>query len=371
MLISNKKCIKLYNFDRLTKNYKTIKEEEPSKHFGSMTDKILNEVFIKLEIDKLSIVEFLTLKKITSNIYIKNINIDDYQGLNVTNIDKSIEDLLALRKTILDDNKNIDSSLLPASSISVDVECILSGINILFLCDGVIELLLVKNNGDIRNETEIDDYIVEKLPKLFFNFMRSSLTNNDVISENVEEKLLYDFIPSTINSVTPIRVTGTNDIIQLAGGNNTEVSKALNNIINTSGLESAHIEFGVCSNFYTFFLFNIDTEYVTMYEPLKNLLKNNKLYFDESIYTNYKARIRSVVKKVLEARTSILDDKRMDIIKYYTLLCSDKIKYKLSIPLNSELKCNNIKNDASVKEILMKINKFSSPFTSRLNNNKK
>lgn len=337
MYITDIDSIKLYSFDKLLRLYSSIRNDKNvSNHFGVMTDQLLDEVYIKIKLEMVSSIEYIVLKQITSSIHVDTISIDNSApSLKNEELDLSMKNLIDLRKDILNDSgKTLDTSLIPASCIYMDIECLLKSNSILFLCDGILEQLLVEpKTGTLRDITSIKKYIISNFDRQFFNFMRSSLGKVDQVSKMIKQEMFYDFIPSTINSVTPIRVVGPNGVIQLSGGKSDEVSKELSNMRATSELENSYIEFGVCSNFYTFLIFSVTTDYVVSHESLIDVINYNKIYINEDMYGDYKARIISIVRKFVENRQKILEDERMSIARYYTLLCGDKIKYKLRIPI--------------------------------------
>lgn len=353
--------IKLYNFDKLLIVYSELKKANNSIHLGSRTDEVLNELSVGIKLKEINFIEFLILKQLSKNIRITSISCTEECSPH-----KSADEIFSLLFKLHHDignniNLNTDTSVLPINFLSIDVEFILKGSSILFLTNGTLEDLFT--NG--LNEDSIKEKILKVFPNSFYNYMLHSLRKNDFASEVIKNNLLYDYLDTKKhNSVTPIRVISSNDIIQLSGGNNKEVLRALNHMKTTNTMKDSSIEIAIYSNFWVFAKFILYSNYVVDYIPLRNVLGSDKFGFDGDLLKNYQVRITNIIKKFINERHKIMENPDMELIKYFWILCSDKIKYKLSIPLIEvdQLKNKLIADDKNTKNIIDEILRISKPF---------
>lgn len=359
--------VKLYNFNKLLSIYSEILKANSHTRLGSKTEEVVNEISIGMKLKKLNFIEFLTLKSIVPDIRIISVGFREDCSPHES-ADEIFSVLLKLHQDIASNTKLGNSaSVLPMTILTIDVEFIIKGQSILFLTNGTLDDLML-TGLDVSNyeidETKIIERITRSFPKLLYNYMMRILGKSDFASEVIENNLVYDYLDTKKHtSVIPIRVVGSNDIIQLSGGNNDEVLRALKNMKSTNTLKNATIELAIYSNFWVFAKFIMYSDYVTNYIPLRNVLGSDKFGFDGELLKSYQARIMNVIRKFMVERHKMLENPDMELIKYLWILCSDKIKYKLSIPLSEIQNLNDkVFGDDSTGIVIKEIIRVTKPF---------
>ena len=191
--------------------------------------------------------------------------------------------------------------------------------------------------------------------------MLKNFDKSDFSSEIVVDDLFYDYIKTkSTPSVTGVRVIGSNDVIQLSGGSNTDVIESLKYMKETNTIYSSSIEFGIFSNMWQFMQFVLYTNYVKTYTPLRNVLGSSTFGFNGDILKDYQIRISNIIRKFIEERQKIITNPDNQLTKYNWLLCSDKIKYKLIIPIKDIPNIDEIINvdDNALSNIKKEIKKI-------------
>jgi hypothetical protein len=232
-----------------------------------------------------------------------------------------------------------------------------SGTQLLLFSSGTIDSLLMKNNKLLTLE-EVEKGILDSFPAAFFSFMNKFLSGSDFVSELMVNSMVYDYCDKgKSDSLTVVRVRGTNDIIQFSGGDEASISSAFKNMKETRTIQDASMVLSCYSNLSTYAQFVLYSDYVTGNVPLRNLLGLDKFGVDPNLMSTHKNRIVDVMKKFMVERHKTLSDPKYSLIKYCWLLCSDKINYELTIPLRDVESIENINRladnhiDSMIKEI--------------------
>ena len=336
------KKVRISGFQRLHEGYASSRKENRASYGNNLFD-YLNHCMIAIELDNLTAIETLYLKKITSSLNILDEEYGNFINEKEVDIHQKVNGLLEIHDELVNDT-DIDKkdtyidNILPIGCKMFHVIAVFKGAKITTITGALIEDLF-KDGKDFLDiypgNMIIENKVAEKFYNSFYTFMSEQVTSLDIVTEFMTTKKFYNYADSicslsyvntpfgelTFFGNTQDRMNS--EIINIRGSMETSPYVLGDNIL---------FNFTMKTSFSTFMMFYLSTNYVVDHENFKLVFLKENIVLGKPILDKYNARVSNCIDYLTSFKKGLNDDPSINLNKFNFIFNGTEIIYNLQIP---------------------------------------
>lgn len=336
------KKVRISGFQRLHEGYASSRKENRASYGNNLFD-YLNHCMIAIELDNLTAIETLYLKKITSSLNILDEEYGNFISEKEVDIHQKVNGLLEIHDELVNDT-DIDEkdtyidNILPIGCKMFHVIAVFKGAKITTITGALIEDLF-KDGKDFLDiypgNMIIENKVAEKFYNSFYTFMSEQVTSLDIVTEFMTTKKFYNYADN-ICSLSYVNTPFGE--LTFFGNTQDRMNSEIMNIrgsMKTSPYvlgDSILFNFTMKTSFSTFMMFYLSTNYVADHENFKLVFLKENIVLGKPILDKYNARISNCIDYLASFKKGLNDDPSINLNKFNFIFNGTEIIYNLQIP---------------------------------------